>query len=210
MPNEPAHSPGQPGIGVDARGGAVIDPTKNVLDLVQAESKFQNGMREAGEKYQNALREAESKRVDDLALQKERYEKQISDILTVQAKTTSELISTQLDKVTTSLAAQIATVSSSLAGQIVSLNSAVDARLTPIERFRYETGGRTSVSDPATAQAIENLSTAVRRLSAADDLHEGSRRSIGVSGMVVVQVISSIASTAAVIGVIALLLGHHS
>jgi hypothetical protein len=35
------------GIGVDASGGPVIDPTANVRELVLAESKYQDGMREA-------------------------------------------------------------------------------------------------------------------------------------------------------------------
>lgn len=37
----------RPGIAVDATGGAVVDPTRNVLDLVRAESQRQDGLREA-------------------------------------------------------------------------------------------------------------------------------------------------------------------
>lgn len=43
------------GIGVDSFGGKTIDPTQNVLDLVKAESR-----------YQNSMRDAEIKRTDDL------------------------------------------------------------------------------------------------------------------------------------------------
>lgn len=64
-----------PGPGVDRLGQAVVDPTKNVLDLVAAESKFQNAMREIearhirelmdrDEKHAKELRDAESKRLD--------------------------------------------------------------------------------------------------------------------------------------------------
>jgi hypothetical protein len=38
---------GKPGIGVDAKGGQVIDPTKNVLDLVQAAIQRQDDLRAA-------------------------------------------------------------------------------------------------------------------------------------------------------------------
>jgi hypothetical protein len=43
-----------PGIGVDAMGGAVIDPTKNVLDLVAGEVKRLNDLREADGKLTDA------------------------------------------------------------------------------------------------------------------------------------------------------------
>jgi hypothetical protein len=196
--------PGQSGIAVDARGGAVIDPTKNVLDLVKAESRFQDAMRDAESKYQNGMRDSESRRQDDLSRQKERYEKQISDILTVQVKTTSELISTQLDKVTTSLAAQIITVSSSLAAQITSVNTAMDARLTPIERFRYETGGRTSVSDPAIAETLARLSAGLAALNGnlgimqtAQGMIGGERRGMTDSNARLLSVVMAVAAVAA-------------
>lgn len=189
--------------------GAVIDPTKNVIDLVHAEAKYQDSMRDAQSIYQNSMRKemakhflglyrSEIRRQNDLAKQRELYNTRMSDVLTAQIKTTAELVSTQLDKFTTSLAAQISSV-----------NTTLDGRISLLERFRYELGGRTSVSDPAAAQALESLFSEVKRLERATDENVGSRRSIGVSGMVVVQVISSIASTAAVIGVIALLLGHR-
>jgi len=38
---------GRPGVAIDSRGGAVIDPTRNVLDLVTAAIKRQDDLREA-------------------------------------------------------------------------------------------------------------------------------------------------------------------
>jgi len=41
------------GLGVDATGGPVIDPSKNVLDLVRAEAHRQNDLRAAAEQLAN-------------------------------------------------------------------------------------------------------------------------------------------------------------
>ena len=153
--------------------GAVVDPTKNVLDLVRAESKFQDGMREAEAKYQNGMREAETRRLVELANLKASYDKQISDMLSVQVKTTSDLISTQLDKVTTALGAQITTLTAATQAQFQAFTSTLNDRIAQLERFRYEMGGRTSVSDPATASALIDMANAIRMLRTTDDKHEG-------------------------------------
>jgi hypothetical protein len=42
-----APQPAKPGLAVDASGGPVVDPTKNVLDLVQAAIKRQDDLRDA-------------------------------------------------------------------------------------------------------------------------------------------------------------------
>ena len=59
-PDDVGYAVSPPGIGVDSRGGAVIDPTRNVLDLVRAESKYQDASRESSERY--AASEIESLR----------------------------------------------------------------------------------------------------------------------------------------------------
>jgi hypothetical protein len=64
-----------PGLGVDARGDPVVDPTKNVLDLVSAAIKRQDDLRDAESRhvreiaglraeYMAELRAAESARID--------------------------------------------------------------------------------------------------------------------------------------------------
>lgn len=86
----------RPGIGVDFRGDAVVDPTKNVLDLVEAERKRQDDLREAFEKlvqtqmqsssvietlratHTKEMNEAESKRVDQQLALRTSYEERLS------------------------------------------------------------------------------------------------------------------------------------
>jgi hypothetical protein len=74
-----------------------IDPTKNVLDLV-----------EAAIRRQDDLRAAETRRVNELAELKEKHDRIVADILTEQVKSTSQLISTQLDRLTTTMTERIA------------------------------------------------------------------------------------------------------
>ena len=156
---------GQPsGIGIDASGGPTIDPTKNVLDLVNAQAKSQAKIDEMSMaarkaetdwivKHFEALLEADRRRLYDLAEQKKEYDKQISETQTGQMKTTSDLVSTQLDKVTSSLSDTINKTSDNITATLQTM----DKRLSAVEQFRYETGGRSSVQDPAVQQIAADL-----------------------------------------------------
>lgn len=84
------------GAGVDAQGLAVRDPTKNVLDLVWAESKYQDGMREAllelletkisalqhnitvAEQHHREMDAAESRRVNEQLSLRAAYEERLT------------------------------------------------------------------------------------------------------------------------------------
>jgi hypothetical protein len=130
-----------PGDPVDAYGNSTIDPTKNVLDLVRAESIRQDGLRDAEsrlhryaietlEKFQNYARDTESKmqtlvrnsetqRLDQLAVLRQTYEARIADMLAVSVKSTSDLVSTQL----------------------VQIQATFNDRVSKLEQFRWESGG---------------------------------------------------------------------
>jgi hypothetical protein len=152
---------GSMGIGVDAFGGAVIDPTRNVLDLVHAESKYQDGMRDNLEKMLDQAREyeaklqhnakdaesklqtlradAESKRIDQLAELRQIYDKRIADMLSESVRSTSSLVSTQL----------------------VQIQATFDARVSKLEEFRWQSTGRSSVADPALSASLEALGSSI-------------------------------------------------
>lgn len=168
---------GRPGIGVDAGGAPVIDPTENVLALVDAQARFQREKDADAERYLSAeirhvntyfdmVISAERRRVDDLAALKKDYDKQISETQREQMKTTSDLVSTQLDKVTTSLSETINKTSDNIVATLATMNS----RLAEVEKFRYDMGGRAAVSDPAMAQIANDLS----QLKLAGGRHEGA------------------------------------
>src|ERR1700736_2218216 len=141
-----AETEGQPGIGIDSRGGGVIDPTKNVLDLVRAESTYQNAMRDSLKElllvevaalkdhikilsdstvqYQNAQRTAETNRIDQLAETRQEFQNTIRDMLAESVRTTSTLVSTQL----------------------VQIQATFDTRVSKLEAQAFTAAGRSSVA----------------------------------------------------------------
>lgn len=100
--------------------GKVVDPTKNVLDLVEAESHRQDGLREAESKFQNAMRDAETRRLRDLADLTVRYQAIIEQMRQTSLDSTSTLLATQLKETKNDLS----------------------DRMSKQEQFRWETGGR--------------------------------------------------------------------
>lgn len=156
----------RPGIGVDARGGEVIDPTKNVRELVLAESKYQDGMRDSLEKQQNFardahekfqnfaresesrlqtwMRDAESKRTDQIRSQAERFETIISNMLSKSVESTQSLVATQL----------------------LQIQNTFNERVARLEQWRYERTGSASVSDPALASSLSGLGSGLSGMQA--------------------------------------------
>jgi hypothetical protein len=160
---EPA---GSPGIGVDARGGGVIDPTKNVLDLVRAESKYQDfardslkelmiatvsGLREQLKtladgivQYQDGQRDSETRRIDQLAQTRQEFQNTIRDMLAESVRTTSTLVSTQL----------------------VQIQATFDTRVSKLEAGAFTQAGKQSVADPALSDALARMAATLAALQA--------------------------------------------
>ncbi|HXE51261.1 MAG TPA: hypothetical protein VN663_22980 [Ramlibacter sp.] len=112
--------PGRPGIGVDARGGQVIDPTENVKALSEAANKRQDDLRTAEGKYQNAMRDAETRRLNELAAQKQIFDLELARVIRANVDASSMLLATQLKEVKTDLS----------------------ERTAKLEQFRWESGGQ--------------------------------------------------------------------
>jgi hypothetical protein len=142
--------------GISGNGGRK-DPTPNVSDIIHAESKYQDGMREAGDKqgqsareamttFQNFAREsesrmqtwmrdAESKRVDQLTSQRQVYEAQIANMLSASVIEKSNLVATQL----------------------LQIQSSFGERVSKLEEFRLLSTGRSSVADPQLAASLDMI-----------------------------------------------------
>ena len=82
-----AQAPGAP---------AVIDPTKNVLDVVERETR-----------YQNAAREAETRRLNELAAQKQQSDLELAKVVRANQEAASLLLATQLKEVKTDLSDRV-------------------------------------------------------------------------------------------------------
>jgi hypothetical protein len=144
---------GQPGIAVDSRGGAVIDPTANVIALNEAAVKRQDDLREAeGRRINQALthteqmaqlrehhawelRESEAKRLD--------ANRQV-DVLAVQTLATS----------TRTLAENIAT-------QTANTVKGLEDRLSALEKSSYTGVGKGEGSDAVKAANRATLGSVV-------------------------------------------------
>jgi hypothetical protein len=155
----------RPGIGVDSHGGAVIDPTKNVEDLVRAleaktaqlrdadnrfndaqlaaTEKFQDFARGAESKLQTAQRDSETRRIDQLAEAAQKSATVIANMLAESVRTTSDLVSSQL----------------------VQIQATFNERVSKLEAFQFTQAGRSSVSDPATSDALRQMAASISSLS---------------------------------------------
>jgi hypothetical protein len=167
MPNQrQPRGPGSvAGLGVDASGGPVFDPTQNVRELVESESKYQDGMRDTLKEFQTAIRvatdnlndykltsefrlqtwmrDAETKRIDQLAALRQDYQKTIADMLSESVRSTSNLVSTQL----------------------VQIQATFNERVSKLEEFRWQSAGKSSVADPALADSMAQMSAAISALA---------------------------------------------
>jgi hypothetical protein len=161
----PSNTEGQPGIPIDFRGQATVDPTKNVGDLVRALEVSQSNALEAlkellNEKvgnlketvklisdnhttFQNAQLASETRRINELASTRQEFSNTIRDMLAESVRTTSNLVSTQL----------------------VQIQATFDTRVTKLEAGAFTQAGKSSVQDPATADALSRMATGIASLS---------------------------------------------
>jgi hypothetical protein len=158
-----------PGIGVDARGGGVVDPTKNVGDLVKAEAAKRDELRTADKElfdakidglsdrlkllseyivqYQDSQRESETRRIDQLAQTRQEFQNTIRDMLAESVRTTSNLVSTQL----------------------VQIQATFDTRVTKLEAGAFTQAGKEQRPDPALADAMQRVASSIGLVQAANE-----------------------------------------
>lgn len=144
-----------PGPGVDASGRAVVDPTRNVLDLVDAAVQRQDDLREMESAHATEIRKLNDTHVHEiLALRAEQWEK----LREAEANRLDAI--RQVDRDTVARAADVqTTAASTLANQVATSADQVrlnlDAKTAPIleaiaslQRAQYETaGGKAQVVD---------------------------------------------------------------
>jgi len=129
------------GLGVDAAGGPVVDPTRNVLDLVAAAIQRQDDLRDADRR----LQVAEQRRADQMAELRSQYDgllreaesKRIDAIRAVDVGAVQRAAEVQLTQAST-LAAQVATSAETLRASVVVAAQAqadlVSKSLVPIQQ----------------------------------------------------------------------------
>jgi hypothetical protein len=105
----------------------VIDPTKNVLDLVAAQEKARDALREADQKLLFSelrriedLDEAETRRLDQLRAQDARYGSIMETMRNEKIDSTAKLLASQLQEI----------------------KSDIQVELRGLNQFRYESSGK--------------------------------------------------------------------
>jgi hypothetical protein len=218
---------GGEGIGVDIYGQNVKDPTGNVRELVNAESQKRDELRTADKEigslhisYQEKLAAAESRRIDGLALQAKNYEERIANDLKVGVKTTSDQLAGQLIKetnslsnqigtLTTSINAQITTLTTSFTNQVAALTASITPRLADLERFRWEVGGKTSVTDPQITADLVRINAMLKTLTENKDVGVGVKKgSDAVIAWIIAAVMALFAFAGAIVAGATLFLTH--
>ena len=159
------------GLGVDAQGGPVIDPTANVLLLVEAAEKRQDDLREMNnlridaelrnqeqladlrEKHQIAIDSLEAKRLDA-----------VRNVDQLAAKTEADRTSAALTALTTTANTTAETLRS--AGQVSAQNlatqfqqavAAITERIAALEKSSYTGQGKQAVADPMMTELVGEM-----------------------------------------------------
>jgi hypothetical protein len=163
------------GIGVDASGGSVIDPTANVVALVKAEAARLDALRKAAVLRIDDLRKAESRRVDEVATLRADYEEKLRsaeakridairavdvNAVSVAAQRSSDqasVLANQVSQSAEALRTLVSTTAATVAAAQQQLGNQLSARITTLEQTQYEGKGRQSFADPQMVQLISEV-----------------------------------------------------
>jgi hypothetical protein len=173
---------GSPGIAVDASGGAVIDPTANVLDLVDAAVKRQDDLRGASERYV----EARLQHLEDMASLRAEHAKEIRDLDTKRLDATRAVdisagateAKRSLDAIQT-LATQTLNTASTIATSNAEIVTAMTARIAALEKSSYEGAGKDAGPSAQTKEIIAAISALALKDSSRTGGGEGIRQLMG-------------------------------
>lgn len=164
-----------PGLGVDAYGGAVIDPTANVIalteaavsrldDLMAAEMRRQDDLRAMTARhdeqtrklerdYQEKLRDAEAKRIDAIRA----VDVNAVAVASGRASDQAAVLASQVQTSADALRSLVATSAATLAQQQAAASAEFAKRLAELERSKYEGAGRSTVADPQLVEMVSEM-----------------------------------------------------
>lgn len=142
-----------PGPGVDAAGRPVIDPTANVVSILEAAVQRQDDLRTAHEIHTHEirdlqrlhdrdLREAESKRIDAIRAVDVAAVNRAAEVSAAQALTLATQVATSAD----TLRIQVATTATAFDAKLAAALEPISKDIADLRRVQYESvGQRTQV-----------------------------------------------------------------
>lgn len=143
--NDNSAIPASPGPAVDKRGNEVIDPTRNVLDLVAAAIQRQDDLRESGSKhikelfnlksnYDEKLGDAESKRIDAIRAVDVGNVQRAAEVQAAQALTLATQVTTSAD----ALRGQVEAARQQTATALAAALEPIQKDIQDLRRVQYE------------------------------------------------------------------------
>lgn len=174
------------GLAVDAYGGAVVDPTTNVLDLVEAANKRQDDLRASTERlfeahtahlrdmvelraaHQRALDVKETARLDSIR----QVDREDVNKTAASAQTAIATLAQSTTVLAETLRTQVATTAAAAESRLSAFSGDVNKRLSALELSSSEGKGKSAYADPQT----ERLEQIVEQLVKAQALGSGKQQ----------------------------------
>lgn len=189
------------GLAVDASGGPVIDPTANVLSLVEAAVQRLDDLRDAESRRSNdisALRaehakelaSAESKRIDAIRAVDVNAVAVASERATQQAS----VLATQVTASADALRILVSTTATTMATASEKFTAQLTERIALIERAQYEGKGRQGVTDPQLVALLDEM----KSLRESRAVVTGKGEGISTSWVILLGAVSLIATLVAI------------
>jgi len=181
-----------------------IDPTANVLLLVEAATKRLDDLREVEVRRMNDLAEcraacdekldeAEAKRLDAIRA----VDASAVAAATERATATATVLAKQVETSAETLRTLVSTTAAALAAQLTQLSNRFDERLASVERYQYEGKGKQAVADPMLAELVEQ----VKKLSAGSEKGEGQSAGISMAWVVALGAVGLLSTLVGLAGV---------
>jgi len=181
-----------------------IDPTANVLLLVEAATKRLDDLREVEVRRMNdlaecraacdeKLAEAEAKRLDAIRA----VDASAVAAATERATATATVLAKQVETSAETLRTLVSTTAAALAAQLTQLSNRFDERLASVERYQYEGKGKQAVVDPMMVELVEQ----VKKLSAGSEKGEGKSAGISMAWVVALGAVGLLSTLVGLAGV---------
>lgn len=170
----------------------IIDPTKNVIDLVNAESakrdalrtsdmelfnnkvSYIDDLRKADTLRQDNLRSELDRRLTDQNTQRDAFDVRLENLKVDFAKQIEAVKSDFGKQIAEILAAQSDKSAALLANQVDKFATVFGDRLALVEKNQYVTGGASAARDPALDRKLDDIATVMSKLQSGGNKQEGS------------------------------------
>jgi hypothetical protein len=197
--------PQQPGVAVDSRGGAVVDPTKNVIDLTDAANRRQDDLRvkdrefsDIQHKHTKETAELREKYEREIGLLREGYNEKINKAesgrldsirqvdreevakTAVAANTAIQTLAKQTNDLAVTLAKTVADTAAAAEARNSAQYTETNKRLSALELSSSEGKGKQQVADPQIERMAQMVEKLVQSQATTTGKGEGIEMSWGV------------------------------